>query len=193
MVRAILDGRKTQTRRIVKPPPANNSTKNTQIDYDADGDCIWWRMPGPMVAAGAKNPYGVAGDRLWVREMSLPKASGTIYRADYDSKEAASVGAFYGGWKPSIFMPRAASRITLEITAVRVERLQDISEADAKAEGIILAGSRFDTPHIHNEEEYQRALQFGAIEIYKSLWESINSPGSWAKNPWVWVVEFKKI
>lgn len=195
MVRAIIDGRKTQTRRIVKDQVVEGGT-----------------------ALGC--PYGTVGDQLWVKEAyyqfgNWEKVSGVKtktgrqkwkfvpddkFRITFDAPTLFRKGRHHkdpytSAWHKRLgrFMPKSASRITLEITAVRVERLQDITEDDAMAEGIILAGSRFDTPHIHNEEEYQRALQFGAIDIYKSLWESINGPGSWTVNPWVWVIEFKKL
>ena len=178
MVRALLDGSKTQTRRVVKPQPV----------YDgrfAGG----WKLKGkkgheaatcsPFIAEVC--PYGQPGDRLWVRESFAH-----IYR-DNSSPERRSfedvaymadgrgidIGA-YGSWKPSIHMPRWASRITLEITGVRVERLQDISEADARAEG---ASQHPDGPW----------------HAYRSLWTLINGPDSWAANPWVWIIEFKRI
>lgn len=159
MVRAILGGRKTQTRRIIK--------NRTVPDV---GGC----------------PYGEPGERLWVRETFLNNALDGyppvwFYRADSDDKPEDR------NWKPSIFMPRAASRITLEITNNRFERLQDISEADTNAEGVtIQQDAKIASAFIEGK-------QTPAQLEYFALWESINGKGSWALNPWVWVIEFKKL
>jgi hypothetical protein len=173
MVRSIIDGLKTQTRRTINPQPSDDDTKNSNISYDADGDCFWWRMPGPIVTTGAKNKYGDVGDRLWVKEtFSLePKShagDNVIYRAD--GKPSS------GSWKPSIFMPRWSSRITLEIVSTRVERLNDISESDAKAEGV--------------ESVYPNLTP---VLAYEELWESINGKNSWSLNPFCWVITFKRL
>jgi hypothetical protein len=163
MVRAILDGRKTQTRRVVK------------LRNDSCGDPI---MPNdPRMPC----PFGGPGDRLWVKETHGPSAGGMVYRADGGT--ACPDG---GKWRPSIFMPRWASRITLEVTGVRVERLQDISQADAMAEGVTQGVYRGLTGSIVATCEDQ------VVEGYRELWQSINGPGSWDANPWVWVVEFKR-
>ena len=129
MIRALLAGTKTQTRRIVKPQPKNRLVYALDW-YDADGV-----HPGVKV----KCPYGRGGDLLWVRETFFPRLQNTaaIYRADSPDDGMAEM---YGGWKPSIFMPRTLSRLTLEVTNVRAERLHDISEEDAKAEGVSLDG-----------------------------------------------------
>lgn len=189
MVRALLDGTKTQTRRIgkIQSPEytelgveyCEHATKGTiaQATYRAfpEGGSARWAI--------CECPYGIEGDRLWVKETHLPKASGILYRADLDSVEAAGIGGMYGGWKPSIFCRREYSRITLEIVSIRVERLQDISEEDAEAEGIE-PGERFATG-------CSQTITFK--DCYHLLWEDINGPGSWDANPWVWVVEFKRI
>lgn len=169
MVRAILEGRKTQTRRVVKP-------NHMVMDHGEDvaGQCI----NAGYIPCLPLCPYGKPGDRLWVRETHLPKASGTIYRADFSEVEAAGLGGMYGGWKPSIHMPRWASRILLEIVRVRVERLKACNEVDAISEGAKWAACG--SP----QEGSHRAG-------FAELWESINGPGSWDANPWVWVVEFK--
>jgi hypothetical protein len=140
-------------------------------------------------------PYGQPGDRLWVREafihepadyvweasVSIPcRPATTVYRADAGDPRG-------GRWTPSIHMPRSLSRITLEVTAVRVERLQDISEADAIAEGIERRGpgwAWYSDP---------KAYTMQPIVSYCDLWEQINGPGSWDANPWVWVVEFNRV
>jgi hypothetical protein len=134
-------------------------------------------------------PYGQPGDRLWVREAwSRDEEDGALfYRADVGTGNEADdwqrniyEGASGYRWKPSIFMPRWASRILLEVTAVRVERLQDISEADAIAEGAPWAACG--------------APQEGSHKAgFAQLWESINGPNSWDANPWVWVIEFKRV
>ena len=157
MVRAILEGQKTQTRRILK-----GSTEHKELHKNSKG----W---------GEICPYGKRGDKLWVREIWAKMQSGVVaYRADINGEEKLK-------WKPSIYMPRAASRITLQITDVRVERLQDISEADAIAEGCVA-----------EEGDEEDGFLFKASDQYALLWEEINGEGSWDKNPWVWVIEFKK-
>ena len=164
MIRALLAGTKTQTRRTVKGSAM----------MDSNGFM-------PLAPDLAKCPYGQPGDTLWCRETFLPKSSGTIYRADYSELEAAGLGGLYGGWKPSIHIPRALSRITLEIVSVRVERLNDISEEDAKAEGVMLPA--------------RTCTMYDGIwrDGYQELWEKINGPGSWVLNPWIWVVGFSRI
>ena len=137
-------------------------------------------------------PYGEPGDRLWVKETHTLAAGDVLFRAtDLDDPLITPETK----WKPSIFMRRKYSRITLEITAVRVERLQEITERDAEAEGI-------DYPHCSHENRREaQQLQIDGKEVcykpsvlaYRDLWESINGPESWAANPWVWVVEFEKL
>lgn len=170
MVRAILEGRKTQTRRVVKR-------------------CGLWESTGgdgmrPMPEAC---PYGQPGDRLWVREtwgtggyFPYPYA----YRAD---------GVEYPNerWKPSIHMPRAACRLVLEITDMRVERLQAISEADAAAEGAEHATEPCD--HVRRSCAEVGCLGPTHRAGFADLWASINGQASWDANPWVWVVEFRRV
>lgn len=167
MVRAILAGRKTQTRRIVKP------LHMATVDAEQF----------PILAMC---PHGRPGDRLWVKETwgALPHMMGGVqretlrYRADGEYQNERGTWR----WRPSIHMPRWASRITLEITDVRVERLQDISEADAKAEGVSMPDG---TPTPPDFWSYQQE--------FRHLWEQINGPGSWDANPFVWVVTFRRI
>ena len=223
MVRAILAGRKTQTRRVIdskrvldaaqkkigfefsmeharasnfvaelerlgviKPAaaPFRSMQLSVPIRHPDDArtpwqDCGYHRMYCPL---------GAPGDRLWVRETHLIRGAGTDcgYRADMSDFDAVGIGAMYGGWKPSIFMPRWASRITLEITGVRVERVRQISGGDAIAEGIIPLFSASDTPEM-------RAAT--AVAAYSNLWDSINKKRGfgWDVNPWVWVIEFKRV
>jgi len=200
MVRALLDGSKTQTRRVVKG----------EFTHDPAGaqDAKWY-FRGPKRACwdsyetlaelvAAHCPYGQPGDRLWVRETWAldDEDNALMYRADLglggdadDWERNRLDGAPRFRWKPSIHMPRTASRITLEITGVRVERLQKISRGDAMAEGIVMLGDDdgFGLPdgsHFHNTDPRIS---------YWSLWEAINGAGSVETNPWVWVVEFKKV
>jgi hypothetical protein len=129
-------------------------------------------------------PHGQPGDRMWVRETFMPMPhlnAKAFYRAS-----DPLVG---GKWKPSIFMPRHLSRITLEIVSVRVERLHDISEEDAKAEGVPPA---LKPPQISQmEKEGWEWLPY--TTEFRGVWEDINGPGSWEANPWVWVIEFKRV
>lgn len=183
MVRALLDGTKSQTRRALRPQPE----KNGELGM-------------------ARNRFGLAGDRLWVRETyfafghweTRPKAgkagnawyfvdqtrtSGQRYRYALDEPGAADplarrVAGDLPRWhrRPALFMPRAASRILLEIVGVRVERLREISADDALAEGIIALGAGGDP-----------------VLAYRNVWERINGAGSWDDDPWVWVVAFRRL
>lgn len=177
MVRAILDGRKTQTRRVVKPQPEPG-----YIGHFGPG------IPfGRTEKRDERCPYGYTGDWLLVREAFHPyhwDRPRAAYRADGERQRVRTQIETYeiGRWKPSIHMPRWASRILLEIVSVRVERLQEIGEADCWAEGI---DRMPDTRGWRDRaSEYPR-------EAYADLWEQINGSGSWSANPWVWVVEFK--
>lgn len=174
MVRAILNGSKTQTRRVVKDKHIDAAPPVAFFQYLRE-HC----------------PYGQLGDQLWVRETFCPiypqdpnYNGGNPIEYDYAAtyKHGDRLGDSIGikkKWTPSIYMPRAASRITLEITGIRVERLQDISEEDAQAEGVAnslhLRGGRL------------------ARENFAHLWWTINGDGSWEANPWVWVIEFRRI
>lgn len=183
MVQAILAGRKSQTRRIMKHPRKeyqNNITYSGSFGEDINGDWIGWtgkylpdevkKMNNELYpnGGGIKCPYGKVGDVLWVRETwQRIEGNRIIYKAD---------PIIWGKkWKPSIFMPKKACRIKLEITNIRVERLNDISKADVIAEGI------------------QVPLNSTGIGMYAQLWEKINGEGSWDKNPWVWCISFKTI
>lgn len=188
MVRALLDGSKTQTRRVVKPQPEHpHFAKHHMLATDDEGIDLY--LQSSSLGKAIRCPYGPAGGNLWVRETfgdhdrNILRVYDTLYRADtdeygliaYDETDDCSLYVEHIHWKPSIHMPRSASRITLEITGVRVERLQDISEADAMDEGI--THSTLNDPRVE----------------YQWLWESINGPGAWDANPWVWVIEFKRV
>ena len=214
MVRAILDGSKTQTRRIMKPQPKPNENGGTWWpsnicqsminieDMMQDNEGVWAGI------AGIACPHGGVGDRLWVRETwqgplidyadnepqfkgnhIFEKSDNCVYKADglaapefIDSDDNLKQG-----WRPSIHMPRWASRITLEITDVRVERLQDISKQDAIFEG---------APRGHHSINVI-SKRFGFPDFSRSwfaqIWMDIYGEDNWAANPWVWVIEFKRV
>jgi hypothetical protein len=179
MVRALLAGTKTQTRRLCKAGKVHDDGD----DYrDDDGWPLFDASRDGCGDVRIASPYGQPGDRLWVRE-TFAKVDGqtqpwieTDYRATYTHGDR--LGDTLGikkRWTPAIHMPRAASRINLDVTGVRVEQLQDISEADAKAEGSPLASG-----------------SYSHRGWYRELWGEINGPGSWDANPWVWVIEFRR-
>ena len=202
MIKAVLDGRKTQTRRIVKWPLKGGSpnpilritegiSRGTYIAHDGNGNNTIFC------------PYGKVGDKLWVREAfccgvewdyEKPSELDPLCGAndiwfpsgqnEVENPDKAEKPEGYGKTRPSIFMPRWASRITLEITAIRVERVKDMTEGDAIAEGI-------DAPPMIRTREQVEKLWLD----FKTLWDSINKKRGygWESNPWVWVVEFKVI
>ena len=204
MVRAILENRKTQTRRVAKH-------RHFKESFHAHGLDVGVRAAIDELPS-LPSPYGQPGDMLWVRE-TWARASGShwkdlphtkcpddprgwetvYYRASYDRATPLT-------WRPSIFMPKWASRIWLEVTGVRVERLQDISEEDAMAEGI----RHF--PDIQDMNPYGKGARWSwrdspvntdhclgsARTAYGNLWEHINGAGSWEYNPWVWKIEFRR-
>lgn len=227
MVRALLAGTKTQTRRIVKPQPA------CLCRYEINGAGTHALHLGPPLKPGeafsfvpAKAtssdhrlpcPYGAPGDRLWVKEthaiapgenqlvaFRADGRCGAMFDGDGDrfllshgwvvgAADDKLEGKWYGlkkfgsRWRPSIFMPRWASRITLAVTNVRVERVQDISELDALAEGV--EGRSVESVLDGVSGEY---IVGSARDEYAELWRSINGAESWDENPWVWVVEFTR-
>jgi len=194
MVRAILAGAKTQTRRVIVPQPIESSSRTGPMWGHRDlagyfADHIFAKCFIDLVRC----PYGAVGDRLWVRETFTlavnPDDSPSegedaephaIYRADWDDRKGWPVvtdGSEFH-WSPSIHMPRWASRLTLEITGVRVERLQAITTHDIGAEGINLS---------NNHQ--------GARNEYRQLWDALNAKRgySWDSNPWVWVLSFRQL
>lgn len=193
MVRALLDGSKTQTRRVVKMPSSWDC-----IVYADWGNGFWPYRSDDGESPNYDNneipldcPHGQPGDRLWVRETwaphpDFPRSVGrTVYRADPECKHDVA------RWYPSIHMRRESSRILLEIVSVRVERLNNCSAADATAEGTrpdeVRQFAVFGLDATERAEVRRRA----AVAPYERLWESINGTGSWHANPWVWVIEFK--
>jgi hypothetical protein len=191
MIRALLAGQKTQTRRAVKLTDAG-------YVKEVGGHRRW--HPADSNAALA-SPFGQPGDRLWVRESfwgcDLPGFGDqpcVVYDDEWHGNEYVPAEPRPWGRKfgriPSIHMPRDCSRITLEITAVRVERLQDISERDAIAEGCCASGW---TPSYSNPDNAGCDPSNSAADAYADLWESLNGAGSWAANPWVFVISFRRI
>lgn len=215
MVRALLDGSKTQTRRIVKPEGAHHLFAFLDLPGDPTGEWAWCSS-SHVVSKHIFCPYGQPGDQLWVRETwqgplldcpeheaqfredgpeAFQKPGFCAYRAT-DKLNAIDEEGNDLGWRPSIHMPRWASRITLEVISVRVERLQDISDAGAIAEGVeghyIEDGWYWRNYCLTDEEAAVSPMLTSAKESFHSLWEHINGVGSWAANPWVWVVEFRR-
>lgn len=173
MVRAILDGRKTQTRMIVKP---------IKSYFIMDG------MP-------TNQPHYNVGDILWVREtwqrLFDHRGWRYEYRADHNDDEPLRLGGMYIAWRPSIHMPREAARLFLRVNEVRIERLQDISPLDVKAEGIEITCY---------EDEYDVEMSDEAMErlLFSVLWDKTIKPADsprygWFANPWVWVIEFERL
>lgn len=198
MVRAILAGTKTQTRRAVKVQPPENTSGCVQV-WEGENHWDFWGFNGSQIKR-VKCPYGVVGDQLWVRETyaKVTNRQGNqvfVYKADQSDEFIAD---YDGGWDSSMFMPRAASRILLEITAIRVERVQDISEADAIAEGSYL--NRCPCPQMQAKPRSAIDAMFKQTHChihgmeYSRLWELINGKKHpWSESPWVWVVEFKRV
>lgn len=228
MVQAILEGRKTQTRRIVNPQELSH-TRWRYCGHSKDGEhevprpvdgprphdrWYWWRnnISHDWIL---QCPYGEPGDILWVRETwqhaksthcHCPQSSepspcdewsnGIGCRSNRGKVVYAADGASEVLWKPSIHMPKEACRLFLRIKSVRVERLQDISEQDAIAEGVQYWADDHDTELLdatfRNYKTGERNL-VTSYSSFQSLWQKINGDESWGSNPWVWVIEFERI
>jgi hypothetical protein len=215
MVRAILEGRKTQTRRVVAKPEIAPST--TLVEWNTANKAFvpWNWSSGGSYAGGSRtgkpfaSPYGVGGDRLWVRESFAGPdhigdgdqgvvGFGIEYKADGAFRAHGDCGCdgpcsgvlIAHPWKPSIHMPRWASRLALELTDVHVERLQAITNDDAVAEGIERWGSG---PLAVQPET--RALCQSPRAAFGRLWDSLNAKRGygWDVNPWVWVLAFRRV
>jgi hypothetical protein len=174
-VRAILAGIKTQTRRVIEPQPTC-FRKGSRPELVTENGVLWLRDFDFGIKLGwqvGPCPYGGVGDRLWVRETFTVLA---VYRAEFPDNAGIA-------WDSPLVMPRWASRITLEITGVRVQRVQEISEDDCIAEGVDI-----DFPPHEADQPTPKML-------YERLWDSINSKRGypWASNPWVWAITFKRI
>ena len=185
-VRAIMANGMTQTRRVVRKQfeldaePAEVPATTTEGWQTSGHSGLWWDDAGSCLDDAIRCPFGIPGDRLWVREawsiasIASPTTAvrdKVIYRADFpDGYDMFGIPS--RRWFPSIHLKRANCRILLEVFSVRVERLNDISDADAIAEGMAIDDAAYD---------------------FSRLWESLNGDGSWAANPWVWVIEFKRV
>lgn len=185
MVQAILAGRKTMTRRVIKFPK----------DYDVDA-LVYNNYPHGLkynstLMGGTVQrlePKWAMGDVLWVRETFGKSGERVFHKADNDDFENAGLMGLYDfKWKPSIFMPKEACRIRLKITNVRVERLHDITEQDGKKEGVEKIKDGF---KIYDRETDQ--LAYNSRASFMTLWSKINGMDGWDANPWVWVIEFEK-
>ena len=203
------EGTKTQTRRIMKSQPPDDCgaligpemyapTKVDRLGAEYPGDDIF----GVYSADGewsCRCPYGMAGDRLWVRE-AWRVTGGKEYEyqqriEDVHYRGNLSEHIEYGPaqWKPSIHMPKWACRTWLEITEIRVQRLQEISEEDATAEGIEYHDGRGIGHSGYRHTQSHGYVYATARDAFKVLWESINGPGSWDANPWVWAISFRRM
>jgi len=209
MVRAILSGAKTQTRRVVKPQPPMgceyiiNGAYSHALCRSIENPDLWVPPTARSTDHRLPCPCGQPGDRLYVKERhefvntNEHGVLQCLYKADdalRDMFDAPYVPKMFRG-RPPICMPRWASRITLEITEIRVERLNEIGEGDAKAEGIVphrKGGWCWEQP----PKGIEGTNHFGAKtarDAYSDLWESINGPGSWEQNPYVWVIAFRRV
>jgi len=214
MVQAILGGRKTMTRRIMKKQPPDESfllarmiESTSNADRKHEGKLHWIRLNDnkTLIEEDKKEffnyPYGQVGDRLWVRETHAYRdfdswicddKNSVIYKADYEDPAVCA-----RKFKPSIHMPRWASRITLEITKVRIERLQNITDSDAVREGIERVGGEFSCSPWRNYRIGERGEMnmhcSAPTRSFMTLWESIHGVDSWSKNPYVWVIEFRRV
>jgi len=188
MIRALLDGRKTQTRRIVKPQALIND--NGILEPNGMTASMWRKVSRELPESFGANyfsPYGQPGDLIWVRETFA------IYQGHSDSVPLYKTGTHDDllKWIPSIHMPRWASRLTLKITDVRIERLQDISKEDAEAEGLKKWPHKGDFAWGYDGcSEDGHGSPTGA---FHSLWNSIYPDDDWYSNPWVWVYSFEVI
>lgn len=211
MVRAILDGRKTQTRRIVKGVPSSHNFHGWVMSSTSakdEGKACWAVGKSPLLnhPIRMRCPFGEVGDRIWVREtwadVNHAGCPAVAYRADSEVRDLNEedgdeqdpnlekywfanwypdlISGTEGNWTPSIHMPRWASRITLEITGVRVERLASISTGDAQAEG-------------YPAERAENGGNLDAWLWFRDLWDGIYPEQTFKHNPWVWVIEFKRI
>lgn len=197
MVRAILDGKKTQTRRVMKVQPGCKGV----LETSPAGELIYHWPHNEEKIYFCKFPYD---HRLWVREtFAIEQDCCVVWKADRCAQYFGT-GAVPNGdkfylpsgykplrWKPSIFMPRWASRIDLDVVRVRVERLQDITREDAKAEGV---SNVWVNPPV-NEDHYRRVMLNPYVANYSVLWDEINGDRGfgWDVNPWVWVLEYKPV
>jgi hypothetical protein len=203
-VRSILSDLKTQTRRVMDLQPGNGNTP--VIGEPLYKGCVVarWNGESEFDYYDCHCPKGKPGDRLWVKETwrlddynQEPKIENVIYKADMPQQVLAEVGDLIK-WKSSMFMPRWASRLLLEITSIRAERLQTISEADAKAEGLTFRKPNFECGYEgfwgHPDWPHVECLS-SPVKAYEKGWDSINKKRGfgWQQNPFVWAITFRKI
>lgn len=198
MVKAILSGQKTQTRRIMPFYKKLNAETLSDIDFretkiysDGSFRAIFDTSEEPF---SEKCRYGKVGDSLWVREsycLNYFDDNSNGYKAQWNDVAAELIPE--PKWKPSIHMPKSACRIWLRITDIRVERLQQISENDAKSEGIELKFNSMFNENRFLDYQTKAFNRVNPINSYKTLWESINGENSWLVNPYVWVIEFERV
>lgn len=204
MIKALLAGTKTQTRRLNKLREFGPSTTRGYDWTFRDKRELWNDVMHEQLLA--RCPYGKVGDRLWCKEghalrsdvdpmTDLGKARHyLIYRSDHDG-ELSSEWHHYGGWRSPLFMPRWASRITLEITEVRVQRVQEISEDDARAEGVPPFFERYEC--VGQDQSIcdgELARDFPYRACFACVWDEINGDRAlWSSRPWVWAISFKRV
>jgi len=187
MVNALLKGRKTKTRRDRGLNKINQNPDNYTFKHLFDIDYVWYacfaNSEGEIIEE-IRCPYGIEGDKLWVKEAFMfdneAEPNIPIYKGGLDAKTIEEFTKYGLKWKSPLFMPYCYRRFELDITDIRVERLQDITEEEAEAEGVFYTTSNL---------EYQ-PIETTAIEAYKALFDKINGAGQWDKNPWVWVIDF---
>jgi hypothetical protein len=194
MVQALINGMKTQTRRVMKPQPVKNGSF-----YEWAG--AGWSNDGPLTpvpghSLSERCPYGKPGDILWVRETLMQEGElGIKYKADNcwinEDLIPDDYGPYGGEYSfrtiPNIYMPKWAARIWLKVWEVRIERLQDITEENAKAEGV----EPYHLADMNSVGESREGPSIAYWAAFADLWQAINGLNSWEANPWVWVVKFK--
>jgi hypothetical protein len=201
MVKANLDGRKTETRRVIKPQPDDTRAKGKNVKTVADyftgvpekGKAYYWKANGSWNSSEPfKCPYGQPGDILWVRETWAPALGDYAYKADY-SESVIKEERNKGLWKPSIHMPKEACRMFLLLKEVKVERLHDITEESAIAEGVLskVVDAENKTNYYYDYLLKRYKPGMSAYMSFLSLWQSINGEDSWQQNPWLWVLKYE--
>ncbi|MBK7885494.1 MAG: hypothetical protein IPJ81_18145 [Chitinophagaceae bacterium] len=207
MVQAILAGRKTMTRRIVKPQPTINEIGNVNFSFKKHGgiNVPIEDLNKPFIGILDDCPYGQLGDVLWVRETWCymdASPNNCAYKEDFGSEPVS------WNWKPSIYMSKEVCRLFLKVKSIKVERLQDITEEDAIAEGVQDASCTDHTTcpsslckdgcsakgtYYNYPTDFDGEPCYSAVESFEQLWQSINGEKSWDANPWVWVIKFERI
>ncbi|MFY0481432.1 hypothetical protein ACI6PS_02405 [Flavobacterium sp. PLA-1-15] len=197
VVQSLLENRKSQTRRLQGleniDPRANEIVKDNQFPFEGK-----WISRSRLETVEEryeifdviKCPYGEVGDVLWVRETFYEEGfeGNYVYKAPN-----GTLLTDYDRWKPSIHMPKEAARLFYKITSIHVERLQNITEEDAIAEGVVKHSDYGSTGYVNYLSPHEAVTDIDAVWSFGTLWESIYGRGSWLKNPWVWVIKFEKI